>query len=776
MSVKVQAVKLKQVVGGILGIRRREIVKYGSYALNFVLGFLMASVRVFEVCAPFGIGMVAEAGAGISGVICLVGASVSYLIFGGFDWGIKYIACAMLVYTASYSFKGIRLHREAWFMPSIAALITAITGTLNTIELIAPIPAPILITAEITLAGGSAYFFKIALSSGGTVSEAGEAKRNVSILILASCALMAFSNLIVLGIISVGRVAAMLIVMTAACKGGPLAGSAAGAALGLAMDISTGGTPFFTMAYSFSGLLSGGFGKNSRFVFTLSYVLANAVAVLWTWGGALRLEILYETFAASVAFMILPASFLSFAGRLLEQPVTGRGEADLRRYSSARLRRVSKAFSELYETARRTVGTESNDNDIATVFDRAADSVCVSCRQRDECWQRDYLETLNIMNDVTRKMTERGRLEPGDLPVRFAERCESMKEFVAAVNAELRGITYRRQYKIRLAENRAAAYGQYADMSSVLENFANELDGRASSEPAVEHRLSKYLHGMDISAEVSAFRDVSGRLRVTIESERLLKLVGEPDYLEKLSAVAGERLCRPVSDLGTETLITVVEAEPLAASVGVAAMKKKGESASGDRGTYFKTDQGVLCVILSDGMGSGHAAARESVAAVRILEYFLRSGVRPRTAMKILNSVMLLKNGDAWGYATVDLMCVDLFSGETCFYKYGAAPSYVRNGSSIRRVRGDSLAPGMCAGAGAYPDVIRMKLKPGSVAIIASDGVLAEEDDHWLRQMLLSFRGDDAKTLARDALQNAVRQYGCEDDMTVLAVYVDKRA
>ena len=44
---------------------------------------------------------------------------------------------------------------------------------------------------------------------------------------------------------------------------------------------------------------------------------------------------------------------------------------------------------------------------------------------------------------------------------------------------------------------------------------------------------------------------------------------------------------------------------------------------------------------------------------MEILERFLRSGVEPATAMKILNSVMLLRNGDEWGYATVDLMCVD---------------------------------------------------------------------------------------------------------------------
>lgn len=51
--------------------------------------------------------------------------------------------------------------------------------------------------------------------------------------------------------------------------------------------------------------------------------------------------------------------------------------------------------------------------------------------------------------------------------------------------------------------------------------------------------------------------------------------------------------------------MTLLEAEPLAVSVGIAALKKRGEKVSGDRGSYFKTDSGVLCVILSDGMGTG---------------------------------------------------------------------------------------------------------------------------------------------------------------------------
>ena len=147
----------------------------------------------------------------------------------------------------------------------------------------------------------------------------------------------------------------------------------------------------------------------------------------------------------------------------------------------------------------------------------------------------------------------------------------------------------------------------------------------------------------------------------------------------------------------------------------------------------------------------------------------------PAVAMKILNSVLLLRDGESWGFATVDLMCVNLFTGETCFYKYGAAPSYVLGGRSIRRIKGETLAAGLSAGEGTAPDVVRMRLKPGCTALIATDGVLADSEDGWLREILLQDFAD-MKALARTALKEAEARYGAEDDMTVVAVRVEARA
>ena len=371
-------------------------------------------------------------------------------------------------------------------------------------------------------------------------------------------------------------------------------------------------------------------------------------------------------------------------------------------------------------------------------------------------------------------MLSRGMLELGDIPRRFTEKCKAPEAFVTAVNAELRAAAYRRQFAESLRESRNTAWGQYADMSAILASVSKELAGTNGADHLAERRLMRYLLSLDIDADAAVYRDARGRLRAVIESGALPRLTRQDDYLDKLSGVLGLRLCRIKSLNDSEAKLVLMEAEPLAVSVGIAALKKKGEKVSGDRGTYFKTEAGVLCVILSDGMGCGEAAASESREVIEILESFLRAGVDPAVAMKTLNSVMLLKCGDNWGFATVDLMCVDLFSGETCFYKYGAAPSYVSSGRGIRRIRCESFAPGLSGMAGAAPDTVRMRLKPGSTALIASDGIMGDSDDTWLRDMLISC-GDDMKELARDTLKAAERNCGCSDDMTVLAVRVEER-
>ena len=752
-----------------------RFVTAGRCTMFFLLGLVMSCARVLENGAPFGMAMVACSGPGVYGVFALTGAALGYLISGGVEWGIRYIAAAVLVYTIAFIFQELKVYKREFFMPCAAGLVMAVTGFLGSFSVTAgSVPLIAELFLETCLAFGGSYFFREALSGGLRTTESAELKHSVSVMIMLSCILMAFSRIALFSVVSIGRFLALILVMTSAMKGGMLTGAAVGTVLGLAMDVTGTGAPFYTMAYAFSGLLSGVFGKHGRLFFVLAFILSGALSVVCAWNQEVYISALFETFSASVIFMLLPASFLNHVGLILQSMERGSGESGLRRFAALKVKNLSEAYGELYETVKKSLEEPYNDENIARVFDRAADQVCVQCRYKNRCWNAEYVDTLSAMNDATQAMQEHGSLSVEDLPGFFREKCTGLPAFVTAVNGELRAMAYRRQLRAKLSENRSVAWGQYNDMAQMLGRVADELGSINGADPLAERRLIRYLRSLDIDAETAVFRDGGGRLRVVIESGRLTPLTRDENYLEKLSSVVGVRLCQPRELTEGCSKLTLLEAEPLAVSVGIAAMKKRGEKVSGDKGTYFKTDAGVLCVILSDGMGCGDDAARDSAQVVAILEKFLRSGADPAVAMKVLNSVMLLRGGDNWGFATVDLMCVDLFTGETCFYKYGAAPSYVKSGKSIRRIKGETLAAGLSSGEGIAPDLVRMRLRPGSTAIIASDGVIVDAEDDWIKNLLM--RGfDDMKALARSTLKEAEKVYGANDDMTVVTVRVEER-
>lgn len=776
MNVKGSIAAIKTAFEDSVVQRNSEDVTAIAWAVMYLIGgFVLGTARVLGTAGPFGIAIVAAAGAGVNGVCCLLGAALGYIVSGGLSWGIRYLAAVVIVFTVEFSFQDTKLYKKTLFAPTTAAAVTLATGVLSSFsQILSNAPTVAVVFLETVLAFGVSYFIAEALKKDEPTTESAEIRRSSAILITVAVFMMALSRLVLFDTLSVGRFAAVLIIMMSSLRCGMMTGCTVGTVFGIAMDLTTGGTPFFTMAYAFSGLLSGLFNRCGRLAFLLAFVLSNAVAAALAWTAAPQLSDLVEVLCASVVFMLLPSNVICTVGTIIQPVGGGSGESGLRRYVSRRVAQLGSAYAGLFEIVRRNVEQKYNDADPAKVFDRAADCVCVMCKDKNRCWNSEYMETLSALNDATAAMTKRGTLQLGDIPLRFVEKCRTPEAFVTAVNGELRAAAYRKHFAAQLRESRDTAWGQYSDMADILGGVAEELGSINGADHLAERRLMRYLRTMDIEADAAVYRDGRGRLRAVVESGSLSRLYEDPDYLEKLSAVLGLRLCRQRSANDGMAKLTLIEAEPLAVSVGIAAMKKKGEKVSGDRGTYFKTDSGVLCVILSDGMGCGPEAARESKEVIEILEKFLRSGIDPAVAMKTLNSVMLLKSGDNWGFATVDLMCVDLFSGETCFYKYGAAPSYVMNGKNIRRIKGESFAPGLGDGTSTAPDVVRMRLKPGSTAIIASDGVIGDSNDSWLREVMDSAT-DDMKLLARDTLREAEKIYGNCDDMTVLAVKVQTR-
>ena len=216
-----------------------------------------------------------------------------------------------------------------------------------------------------------------------------------------------------------------------------------------------------------------------------------------------------------------------------------------------------------------------------------------------------------------------------------------------------------------------------------------------------------------------------------------------------------------------------VSGEMPAYRVGAALRPKAGESACGDTVVSFETETGLLCLLLADGMGCGEAARKESTLACRLVRQFLEAGIEPEAALKTLNAAMSLRSAETGSFTTIDLLTCRPDTGEAAFYKFGAAPSYLKKGGNVRRITGGTLPAGLRS-TPAAPDVTRVTLAPGSFAVLISDGVADPSRDEWLQDLLAGWEGEDPQVLAGLILKESIQREALADDCGIQVLYLPR--
>ena len=755
-------------------VRSPLLVRAAERAMRFLLGWVLAGGEIFGGFAPFGVGLAASCGSGLDGLTATLGAALGYLTMRGLTEGLRYAAAAVLVFSVAFAFYDVKIYKKGWFMPLVSAGMTAVTGFVYLSDARWTPGQAVFFVTEILLAGASCYFYRLAFSPWQSKGEAEtlDTRQAVSLLYLLGTVLISMGGLTFFGDLSMGRVLSAVMVMAAGHAGGLGCGAAAGVALGLGMDLAAGsGTAFYAMAYGFSGLLTGAGWKQGRLFGAVTYVVTNAVAVLWTWDELGLVSGLYEVFMASVLFLLIPQGWMkTLKARLAREE----GQATARRaaeYVGTRLSATAGAFRQVRDSLRAAFPPQgSNDADPATVFDRTAERVCRRCALRGTCWEQDYVSTFNALNDALPAMMEKGRGEAGDFPAWFPSRCLQFSSFLRSANEEVAALRYRRQYQSRLRESRGAVCRQYETLADILSEAAAEVSAELVPDPVREKRLRRHMVALGLEGEAAAYYDGHGRLRAEAAG-RGTEVLKSPQELKRLSEVMGVPLRLGE---GERDRVVLVQAEPLTALAGVAARRREGQRESGDTGTWFKREDGSMFVLLCDGMGSGEAAQKESGLAVRLLEDFLRSGMESAAAMRTVNSALALRNEETGAFTTVDLLRVDLYTGQGELCKLGAAPTYLRRKGTVSRVSGAALPAGLAEG-GTAPDVTKLALAEGDWAVLVSDGVCDPAEDGWLREMIAGFQGESPKELARAIMEESEKRVGAGDDRTAVVIGLRKR-
>jgi stage II sporulation protein E len=202
--------------------------------------------------------------------------------------------------------------------------------------------------------------------------------------------------------------------------------------------------------------------------------------------------------------------------------------------------------------------------------------------------------------------------------------------------------------------------------------------------------------------------------------------------------------------------------------------KEKG--ISGDTATVCNLNRGKIALFLSDGMGSGSRAASESSMAVKFLERLLNSGFSVESAVKTVNSMLLLRTPEE-NFATVDIVIIDSYSGETEFLKIGAAPSFIKRVHEVGTIKANSLPIGILQQIEIEP--IQIHATAGDIIVLVSDGIVdalpgSNEKENWVANCLRRMPGDNPEEIAEKILAEALKLTDgyIRDDMTVLAAKI----
>ena len=765
-----------------------------SSVLMLLISFMLGRISLFQGFMPFGIAFfIAASKTSISRVLIALAVCIGMISGGGFEQ--VYITITSMIIFSALDMLFVNAKSKNSFKPSAIAFVSVIIP-----QMILVFFQGFLLYDTLKSICYSGLVFSLVFIFKNTISIIeGTKKRNVfsneemiSIALLMTLTLAGIGNVELAGInlINVMGVIAILLFSIGA---GPGVGAAVGVIVGLVVNITDPGVPMVIASYAFCGLLSGVFKNLGKVGACLGFIAANALFTLYLNGSTEVFIYIKDILTAVMIVLLIPKKVITDSSGYFTMPTVNMRDksgysARIKELTIDRLNKFSNAFGELSKTFSEIseTTTSTNKQDISLLFDRVADKVCKDCSLCLHCWDRNFYNTYQVMFKIVERLDDKGHIDEEDIPDYFMDRCERISEFVRQVNNVYELFKVNLVWKNRVGESRGLMSQQLDGLSKVIANLANEIDYDVKFKGDMEDQLLVELDKAGIKAnDAVIFQNKWGKNEVTIFHKGCGGRRSCINTIEKIATgVLGRRMIKDSSECvqnqktGTCSL-KLVEEETFRVTTGVAKLEKYEGSVSGDNYTFMSTGDGKYIVALSDGMGSGQKADCQSSAAISLLEQFMETGFDKDTAIKLINSILVLKSDDD-SFATIDLSSIDLYDGKVEFVKIGAVSTYIKRPQRVETVKTVSLPAGILSDI--ETEMVSKTLNSGDFIIMVTDGIIDSfktEDggEKALVQYIEEMESSNPQGIADDILNKAHSNCGNKaiDDMTVLVSKVWKK-
>lgn len=435
-----------------------------------------------------------------------------------------------------------------------------------------------------------------------------------------------------------------------------------------------------------------------------------------------------------------------------------------------------RCLSEVIEEGiSRKAGLDMTDMNL--VFEEISQNVCRNCKRTSICWQTDYTDSYEAACKMMTQCLNDGGINEKTLPRYFTDNCENIKQIIMEANRSLSVARMKLAWHNSLMESRDAVAGQIKEMAAIISGYRNDSNPDDKWYELKQSLIRARMRTVGVRVRQSyILTNESGHTEIHIEAR---SRKGGCITMKEAAAALGKALnikLAPRED--SRRVITDVyrravfcEDTNFKIMCGVSRISGIEGEPSGDNYSFMKTRCGNLIMLLSDGMGMGREAYGESEKVIELMEQLLETGINEETALKLVNSVLVLKS-DRLMYSTADLCAINLYSGTCRTIKLGASSTFVKRENDIEIIDSSSLPVGV--GSRMEYDISGKKLYSGDYVIMISDGVLesieSENKTEYMKEIISGITVRNPQEMAKEILMStlAINNYHPKDDMTVL--------
>ncbi len=384
--------------------------------------------------------------------------------------------------------------------------------------------------------------------------------------------------------------------------------------------------------------------------------------------------------------------------------------------------------------------------------DIVINEVCKKCSSNMYCWVQKFSQTQDEFTKYSCNLSTKNEAEFSDW---FRSLCIKNQEIKKSFEENQRLILTKRYIKQSQKSNQTLLQTAFLAISHTISDIEIQSRKGYDYNARITFEMDKYLSLLNIKSNFCLANRNPDSFTLTslevLDSKTIYKIKS------KLELLFNKKFENPTSEKqGNETVYTFLSLRNY--DFEIFYDSKALENICGDECVSFE-DSSNRYLLLSDGMGTGVFAAKESKTVVAMTKSLLKAGIDVFKVIEIVNLALNLKSNGEIG-ASIDILSVDKYTGKAVLTKAGASESVVLNSKGIDRLYKDSLPLGILKDT--KPAQYEIQLKENDIVVLVSDGARIENN---IRAMY---------DFSCENIVNSIMKTSSKDDKTVAALKLVK--